>query len=293
MGDHIDSGFLTVSLRKIFMISKSWNSISCLGLDNLENLILICIRLLRTTKQLQTNEKIIMKKVTALVAATVAAASVANAQDMSVSATFEWQSDYIFRGVQLAEETFMPGVDVAYGDFYAGIWAALPVDTKTGADTEVDFYAGYGMAVSDLVSLDVGLTYYVYPSAVDAEAFGLGPNTLEFYAGLAFDMALSPSVYVFYDIEAELFTIETNIGHTFEVSEVAGVDVSGHIGYWDADGGASQMYAGVGAAYVYSFTDSASMSIGVNWYWSEEKLLGSRSDWSNIVTYGFSFTAGF
>jgi uncharacterized protein (TIGR02001 family) len=231
-----------------------------------------------------------MKKVTALVAASVAAASVANAQDVSVSATFEWQSDYVFRGVQLAEETFMPGVDVAFGDFYTGIWAALPVDEKNGSGTEVDFYAGYGVAVSDLVSLDIGATYYVYPSAANAESFGLDPNTLEFYAGLAFDVAVSPSVYVFYDIELELWTIEANFGHTFEVSEAAGFDVSGHIGYWDADGGGSQMYGGLGAAYVYSFTDSASVSVGVNWYWSEEDLLDGDS---NVLTYGFSFTAGF
>jgi hypothetical protein len=51
------------------------------------------------------------------------------------------------------------------------------------------------------------------------------------------------------------------------------------------------MYGGVGVAYVYSFTDSASLSIGANYYWSEENLLDDGD--SSELTYGFSFTAGF
>lgn len=244
-----------------------------------------------------------MNKVTALVAASLAAASVATAQDeMSVSATFEWQSDYVFRGVQLAEETFMPAIDVAYGDFYFGVWAALPVDSKLGNGTEVDFYAGYGFAVSELVSLDIGATYYVYPSLDNAESFGLGPNTLEFYVGLSFDLPLAPSFYIFNDIELDVWTFEGSIGHTFEVSETAGVDVGAHLGYTNEEGGDSQYYGGVGVAYVYSFTDSASVSVGVNYFYSEEDQLGSGrlangsyflGGDSDALTYGISFTAGF
>lgn len=235
-----------------------------------------------------------MKKLTAILAATVATAAIANADELSVSATFAWESSYVFRGIQFADITFMPSVDVAYGGFYAGIWAALPVDgSKDGDANEVDFYAGYSMAVSDLVSLDFGLTYYTFPSGPDAELFGLDPNTLEFYVGVAFEMPFSPSVYFFYDVELDLFTVELAAGHAFELGAESSIEVSGFLGYWNESGGLDNIYLGVGAAYVYSFSDNAALSVGVNWYWSDEKLLGRHMDKANRLTYGFSFSAGF
>ena len=144
-----------------------------------------------------------MKKTTAIVAAILAGASVASAQELSVSAAVSYESDYIFRGVRLADEFIAPSVDISYGDFYAGVWAALPWDS--GDETEVDFYAGYGFGVSETVSADVGVTYYTYP---DSE------NTVEIYGGLSFEAPLSPAVYAFYDFDLEALTIEASGGHS-------------------------------------------------------------------------------
>lgn len=229
-----------------------------------------------------------MKKINAILAATVASASIAGAQELSISSTFAWESAYVFRGVQLAEEYFAPAVDISYGDFYAGIWAALPVDSQFG--NEVDFYAGYGIGVNETVSADIGFTYYTYPDAGD-DFFDSDVNTLELYAGLSFEAPYSPAVYVFYDLDLEAFTLEVSGGHSVEVSEEGTIDFSTYLGYVDPDAGGDYLYYGLSAGYTYAFTDSASVSIGLNWYAADEDLMYGNDD--NELTFSMSFTAGF
>ncbi|MEX0324757.1 MAG: TorF family putative porin [Puniceicoccaceae bacterium] len=227
-----------------------------------------------------------MKKTIAILAAAVAGTSLVNAQELSISTTVAWESDYVFRGVQLAEEYFAPSIDISYGDFYAGIWAALPVDAMYG--NEVDFYAGYGVGLSETVSADFGFTYYTYPDAGDE--FFDSVNTFEIYGGLSFEAPLSPSVYVFYDFDLEALTIEASGGHSVEISEEGTVDFSAYLGYVDADG-FDWYYYGLGVALTHSFTDNASASVGVNWYGSEEDTMFGGDD--NEIAYGVSFSAGF
>jgi uncharacterized protein (TIGR02001 family) len=227
-----------------------------------------------------------MKKTIAILAAVVAGTSFAGAQELSISTTVAWESDYVFRGVGLAEEYFAPAVDISYGDFYAGIWAALPVDSEFG--NEVDYYAGYGFGLSETVSADVGFTYYTYPDAGD-DFFDSAVNTFEIYGGVSFEAPLSPAVYVFYDFDLEALTLELSGGHSVEVSEKGTVDFTGFVGYVDADG-FDWYYYGLGAALTHSFTDNASVSVFVNWYGSEvDSIMGD----DNEIAYGVSFTAGF
>lgn len=237
-----------------------------------------------------------MKKTIAILAAAVASASMVNAQELSISTTIAWESDYVFRGVQFAEEYFAPSVDISYGDFYAGIWAALPVDSMYG--NEVDFYAGYGLGLSETISADFGFTYYTYPDAGDE--FFDDVNTFEIYGGLSFEAPLSPSVYVFYDFDTEALTFEASAGHSVEISEQGTVDFTGYIGYVDGfkgevgipttGGGVSWYYYGLGVALTHAFTDNASASVGINWYGSEEDTIMGDD---NELSYGVSFSAGF
>lgn len=244
-----------------------------------------------------------MKKTTVLLAAAVAGASISGAEELSISSTFAWESDYIFRGVQLAEEYFAPSVDLSYGNFYAGIWAALPFDDdfyndgyEVGLDyydgSEVDYYAGYGFGVSETVSGDVGFTYYTYDGQEDF--FDSDSNTFEIYGGLSFEAPFSPAVYAFYDFDARdgTFTIEASGGHSIEVSEDASVDFGLYLGYADPSRGAEWTYYGASAAYVYAFTDSASASVGLNYYGADEDKIDLNTD-DNAFTFSVSFTAGF
>jgi uncharacterized protein (TIGR02001 family) len=235
-----------------------------------------------------------MKKITAILAASVAGATIASAQDLSISATVAWESDYIFRGVQLAEEFFAPSVDVSYGDFYVGMWAAMPIDAEYF--NEVDFYAGYGFGINEMLSADVGITAYTYPED------GAPEDTTEGYAGLSFETELSPAIYVYYDFDLQNLTIEGSVGHSIALSEEGSVDMTAYLGWVALDentmGFDDYYYLGAGVAYSYAFTDNASFSIGVNWAGSSEDTMGTNGsgltfDSDNEFTFGTSFTAGF
>ncbi len=231
-----------------------------------------------------------MKKTTAIVSALLAGTVFASAQeDLSVSVSLAYETDYIFRGAQFAEDYFAPAVDITYGDMYAGIWAALPTDSEY--EDEVDFYAGYGFEVSDTVSGDVGFTYYTFPDSADG-LFDGDVNTFEIYTGLSFEAPLSPSVYVFYDLDLEALTIETSAGHSWEVSESTAIELAGYLGYVDASGADSYLYYGAGVSYSIAISESASASIGVNWYGVDEDGMMYDGD-DNKVTVGASVSMGF
>ncbi len=228
-----------------------------------------------------------MKKTIAIVVAILAGTAFASAQDLSISTSVAYESQYIFRGVHFADDYIAPSVDISYGDMYVGLWAALPTDNEY--ESEVDFYAGYGFDINDLVSADVGFTYYTYPDSADG-VFDSDVNTFEVYTGLSFEAPLSPSVYVFYDLDLEAFTIESSAGHMFEVSEKTAMELVGYFGYVDASGGSSYVYFGAGIAYSITLSENASMSIGANWYGADEEIDGDKK---NKLTVASSFSFGF
>jgi len=239
-----------------------------------------------------------MNKLPAILSALVAGASISSAEELSVSTTFAWESQYVFRGVGFAEDFFAPAVDVSYGGAYFGIWAALPVDTIYG--NEVDYYGGYGFGLSETVSLDLGFTYYTFPDAAE-DFFDSDTNTFEIYAGTSFETVLSPSIYLYYDFDLETFTAEGSFGHSFEVSETASIDLSGYLGYVDPDGGDDSTYYGIGTSYNVAVNDAVGFSIFANWAGSSEDTLGLDGvdamgdfiyDDDNELWFGFSVSAG-
>jgi uncharacterized protein (TIGR02001 family) len=227
-----------------------------------------------------------MKKTIAILGGILGVASLASGEELSISSTLAWESDYIFRGVRLADEYAAPSVDVSYGGFYAGVWAALPFEDDEELESEVDLYGGYSFGINETLSADVGLTYYTYTN-------GDWEDTIEIYGGLSFEVPLSPAVYVFYDDDLETFTIEASGGYTIEVDETSSIDLSAYVGYVDPDEGDDYLYYGAGAAYVYTFTDNASASVGVNYYGTDadDGLVTDSS--KGKFTLAASFTAGF
>lgn len=232
-----------------------------------------------------------MKKTIVCLAALGAGMSYAGAQELSISSSFAWESEYIFRGVQFADEYFAPSVDLAYGGFYAGIWAALPfdLDRSMGEVNEVDYYGGYAMDVSETVGLDFGATYYTFDSQDDF--FDSDVNTFEVYTGISMSTALSPAFYVYYDFDLETLTFEGSVGHSIEVGETSTVDFSASAGWVEPDVGDSYLYYGASASYFYGFTENAGLSIGLNYYGADEDLMYGGD--GNTLTYSFSFSAGF
>lgn len=107
-------------------------------------------------------------------------------------------SDYRFRGISQSDQEMavQGGITIAHDSgAYIGTWASNLAGWGTfgGANMELDLIAGYKTAIADRATLDVGLTWYVYPGGADKTDFAepyarltgtAGPATLT--AGVAY-----------------------------------------------------------------------------------------------------------
>jgi len=85
-------------------------------------------------------------------------------------------SDYRFRGVSQSDEQMavQGGITLAHDSgFYVGTWASNLSGWGTfgGANMELDLIGGYKTQLSDTATLDVGLTWYMYPGGADKTDF--------------------------------------------------------------------------------------------------------------------------
>lgn len=230
-----------------------------------------------------------MIKKTALALAVVAAGVSAQAQEasaLSVTVDVTYVSDYVFRGTQLGDASVQPSVEASYGDFYAGVWHTSELSHNDGA-TETDLYAGYGFAVTDIVSLDVGVTRYTYSG-------GSGGDSTEVFVGAAADVLLSPSVYVYHDFDYDTYTIEGSIGYSVPVDAInASVDLSASVGYVSADDNFENTttddytYFSVGASIPYALSETATLTVGVEYiYNTEDSVAGFGGSNDNDAVVG-------
>ena len=194
-----------------------------------------------------------MKKLIAILISLAAVSSV-RADDINGSVSVGYESQYIFRGFKLADESMVASVDLEFENAYVGLWTNQPL--VRGYDNEVDFYGGMGFDVADGISMDVGGTVYYYPES------GGNTDTFELFTGFVFDTDLSPSVYVYYDMDLEALTLESSVGHSFELDDNVSFDVATFLGWVDVEG-ASYSYFGASADVVISISDNSSGYVGL------------------------------
>jgi len=94
---------------------------------------------------------------------------------ISVSGSVALVSDYMFRGVSQTDEAMaiQGGLSVAHeSGFYVGTWATNLAGWGTfgGSNMELDIYGGYTAPIG-VATLDVGLTWYMYPNGADTTDF--------------------------------------------------------------------------------------------------------------------------
>lgn len=251
-------------------------------------------------------------KTTLIIAGLAAcAATSAHAEDLSISTTLGFESRYVFRGVQFAETSVQPAVEISYGGFYGGAWFNLPIGDDdlvvTPGGEELDLYAGYSANFTETVSFDVGFTYYTFPDLAsgffdffEEDGDGLGANTFEVFAGLSLDAPLAPSLYVYRDFNFDTFTIEGGVSHSFPLSETTSFDLGGALGYViDDDTGGDYLYGSATADLSYALSDDASLAAGVR-YGGSDIAGGSIIDDSILGTFkssgfwwGLSLSASF
>jgi uncharacterized protein (TIGR02001 family) len=125
-------------------------------------------------------------------------AEVAQTSAITVSGSAAIASDYRFRGVSQSDRQMavQGGITIAHeSGLYAGTWASNLAGWGTfgGANMELDLIGGYKVKLADNATIDVGLTWYMYPGGADKTDFAepyakltgtAGPATLT--AGVAY-----------------------------------------------------------------------------------------------------------
>lgn len=225
----------------------------------------------------------------------------ASADDLSVSTTLDVVTDYVFRGVSLADTAIQPGVEVSKGDFTVGAWFSTPSgQTSIAALDEIDFYASYSLPISDTISTDIGITYYHFPqggSLFETENGSAG--TYEVFLALGLDTVLAPTVTGFYDFTLEAFTLIGTVEHSIPVADKISLDLGGTLGLVDGQDGFSYEYGEASASLGYSFTDDVSAYVGANFTVNSEDALNFRDivlegeGDDTLLWFGAGVAAGF
>jgi hypothetical protein len=95
---------------------------------------------------------------------------------LTVTGSVALASDYRFRGVSQSDEELavQGGVTVAHeSGLYGGFWASNLAGWGTfgGANVELDLLAGFKFKPTEAATVDVGVTWYMYPGGFDNTDF--------------------------------------------------------------------------------------------------------------------------
>ncbi|SFP21579.1 TorF family putative porin [Qipengyuania nanhaisediminis] len=160
----------------------------------------------------------------------------ADTDGVTVSANVSLVTDYRFRGVSLSggDPAIQGGLDVAHDSgFYAGVWASSIDGGPSYGEMEFDIYGGWSGQLSEGVSVDVGLLYYLYPS----EELGLDTDYWEPYASIGFNLGpAEATVGAAYAWEQDSLGGDDNLYVYTDLSTgLPGtpLTVTGHLGYTD------------------------------------------------------------
>ncbi len=217
-----------------------------------------------------------------LCATAIAPAASAQDAELSVSTGFDFTSQYVFRGVSLADDAIQPYVEASYGNFTVGGWFSTGVGANSVfAGDEFDLYVGYSVPLDSSISLDLGATYYHYPQGGDffeTKDGGAGSYEVSAAVGFGDDIPFAPSVAAYYDLTLEAFTLEGGASHSVEIGEAQSVDLGLTVGLVDGDG-FSYEYGQASAAVSHAFSDDVSAYVGANFALNSEDAL----DFDSII----------
>lgn len=169
---------------------------------------------------------------------------------IEISGTAAVASDYRFRGVSQSNKgmAVQAGLTVKHeSGFYVGGWASNLAGWGTfgGSNTELDLYGGYAVTMG-AVTIDAGLTWYMYPGGADKTDFAepyvkvsgaYGPVNL--LAGVAY-APKQESLGNFSNTPFSLGQKEDNLYLWLDGSSAipgTPVTLKGHVGYSDGNPG--------------------------------------------------------
>ncbi|MBN1125976.1 MAG: hypothetical protein JXA82_13290 [Sedimentisphaerales bacterium] len=183
-----------------------------------------------------------------LLTGVVAFSGVAPAEDetkLEFGVGVDYFSKYIWRGQNLQDDgAIQPSLSFSYGSLSGSIWGSLDLTNYADVDgdgdrdnsgeiTEVDYSLDYSDTVPGLegVSYSIGVINYTFPNTPF-------DDTTEIYAGLGFDLPLSPSVTLYRDVDNIDGTyVNFALWHSLdEITELApdipvGMEISASLGW--------------------------------------------------------------
>lgn len=226
-----------------------------------------------------------MKKITlSLVAVAVVStglfANEASSSEVELSANVALTSNYVWRGMTQTQNSpaIQGGFDVAYSDFYAGVWGSN-IDFGGVASAEIDIYAGYAGEISG-ISYDLNYTQYMYPNETDASNFGEASLTLGYDFGMA---SVSGKYYVGVDTN----DLDPDDGYEFGVSVPTVMDITLDATYGDYDN-VGQYYL-VGATKTFGKFDISLAYTGMDYDDNTAGHEGDGTEGNFVATIGTSF----
>lgn len=206
------------------------------------------------------------------------------AEDIGAEVSVGYDTDYMFRGVNLGQDLLWSDVNVSTSlsdglDLGVGAWYANVAD-DAGND-ELDIYAGLSTSMGDM-SVDLGATYYYYPDPT------AGEGTLEFGIGLGTSAGpIDLSLGLYYDIDLEAAYYEVGAATSFDLTDTMAVDVGGAIGNADGDTLTALTFT-IGVPITLSDSASLSPYVGVN-----IPLDDYEDEFGDDIYSGLSLTVGF
>jgi uncharacterized protein (TIGR02001 family) len=216
--------------------------------------------------------------------------------EFELSGNVSLVSDYRFRGVSFSDgdPALQGGIDLAHSSgFYIGTWGSTISGGTPYGELEVDLYGGWSGDVSDGVSFDIGLLYYVYPTENElANALDFDTDYFEPYASIGTTLGpVSATLGVAYAWDQASLGDQDNfyISTDFEAGiPNTPLTLTAHAGYTDgvfatqADG--TSFDWGLGASY--AVTDS--LSLGVNYVDTQGPAIEDFTDAGIFFTIGYS-----
>ncbi len=231
-------------------------------------------------------------------------------EKFSASATVDYESEFIFRGKQLAGPVICPSVNVGYDigsgfSSYVGWWGCY--STNGGGYGENDLLAGISYSIENF-TIDFGYTAYTYSGAATSEFANehelklIASYDTSEYLG---DFAVSPYVAAYYNITYSGIVIESGLTYSAPITKWlidqnwASIDLAGYFGYADYKGGLSDnggyVYAGASADVSFAITEYWSISAGVRYSCNNDHDGGfsAISGRENNVWFGVKTSIGF
>ncbi len=149
-----------------------------------------------------------------LTVATLSLGSSAFAAEFGSDSSITFASQYIFRGFDMTQEN--PAIQGDYvinheSGFWFGAWGSTYEFTDEDG-VEIDLIAGYDIALTEALTLNLGFTEYTYTGGTDSSS--------EFFVGLSY----SNFSITYYD-DVDLETIYISADASFPISEQVSIDI--------------------------------------------------------------------